>query len=68
MMKHFKTLTLATTAALLLLLTTSNTSITLLPLPSITVGEEAEPTPLPEKSDVQPLVDEDDEEHIDKTF
>lgn len=68
MMKQFKKIVLATTAAFLLLAATSGTT-TLLPLPSVTVGqEEAEPTPLPEESNIQPLVDEDDEAQIDKTF
>ena len=62
-MKHFKKLTLAATAALLLLLAAADTSTTLLPLPSITVGEEeTEKAPLPEESDIQPLVDEEDDE------
>ena len=67
MMKHFKKLALATMAALLLTVTASTS--TLLPLPSIPVGlEEAEPTPLPEEPDIQPLADDDDEIGIQPTY
>lgn len=58
MMKHFKKLTLVVVAAFTLLLTVAGGTISSLPLPSITVGQDknVEPTPIPE---INPLVDDD---------
>lgn len=63
-MKHLKKLTLVTTAAFLFCLTAVSGTINSLPLPSITVETEdnAEPTPLPEKPEINPLADDEEED------
>lgn len=65
MMKHFKKLTLITTATFLFVLTAISNTGNLLPLPGITIGAENTEEETPEEPDVQPMADDEDDD-IDK--
>lgn len=69
MMKHFKKMTFITTAAFLFCLTVASGTISSILLPSITIEarEDAEPTPLPEESDIKPMADDEQDEYSNKT-
>lgn len=60
MMKHFKKLTLVTTAAFLFLLTAVTETSALLPLPGITVENTSDEDTAPE---VETLADDDENEN-----
>ncbi len=60
MMKQFKKFTLITTAAFLFCITATTETISSISFSSITIEaeENAEPTPLPEEPEINPLADE----------